>query len=510
MDENQLLADQPLWEKLIKKGFWLYFFMIITAPVWYVIKVVVSNQLSVEDVGIFYSVMGFVLLISMYNDLWLTEALQYFLPKYWLEKKYDHYKTIIVFTLLLQVTLWVLIALAIYFWADWLALHHFKSPEAAQIIKTLSFYFVWVNIVQVFTSLYYAFQDVKRYWWIEFSRLYSTLWFTLLFWVIQWLTVYNFSLAWIIWVGVSIVVSFLLFGKKYREWFYKGELVFDKTIIKEQLKYAFWVFLSANVSVVLAQIDQQLIVNLLWPISAWYFAIYLTIISLYTVITTPILSLVFPIVSELMVKKENVKLQLLQNILYKYFSVFALSIGGIFFVLWSEIAVIFFGQKFLYSWELLKFSSPLLIINILFTINFWILAWTGNVKQRSKILLVGLLVTIVSILLLITWFGLWLPGAVLWTVLWWIVLWILSFLFISKSQKISFDWKFFFKNLVAILFLCWWIYFCKDFFFVLEDVYRYKNLFYLILLCFFYYWIIALVDYKNIQLLFKEIKSIKS
>lgn len=46
----ELLADQPLGQKLIKKGFWLYFFMIISAPVTYIIKVIVSNNLSVEDV----------------------------------------------------------------------------------------------------------------------------------------------------------------------------------------------------------------------------------------------------------------------------------------------------------------------------------------------------------------------------------------------------------------------------------------------------------------------------
>jgi O-antigen/teichoic acid export membrane protein len=58
--EGELLADQPLGQKLIKKGFWLYFFTIITAPVGYIIKMIVSNTLSVEDVGIFYSVLGFI------------------------------------------------------------------------------------------------------------------------------------------------------------------------------------------------------------------------------------------------------------------------------------------------------------------------------------------------------------------------------------------------------------------------------------------------------------------
>lgn len=89
--------------------------MIITAPVGYLIKVIVSNTLSVEDVGVFYSVFGFVLLIAMYHDLGLTEALQYFLPKYRIERKYDNSKTIVVLTLIAQVTLGVGIAIGMYF-----------------------------------------------------------------------------------------------------------------------------------------------------------------------------------------------------------------------------------------------------------------------------------------------------------------------------------------------------------------------------------------------------------
>jgi O-antigen/teichoic acid export membrane protein len=88
--------------------------MIITAPVGYITKVIVSNTVSVEDVGIFYSVLGFVLLISNYHDLGLTEALKYFLPKYRIEKKYSEYKTTIVLTLIAQVTIGVIIAVAIY------------------------------------------------------------------------------------------------------------------------------------------------------------------------------------------------------------------------------------------------------------------------------------------------------------------------------------------------------------------------------------------------------------
>jgi len=508
--DGELLADQPLGHKLIKKGSWLYFFMIMTAPVGYLLKVIISNTLSVEDVGIFYSVLGFIMLVSIYNDLWLTEALQYFLPKYRIERKYDHYKTIIVLTLIAQVTLWIGIAIGMYFWADWLAIHHFKSAEAGQIIRTLCFYFIGINIIQVLTSIYYAFQDVKRYGRIDISRLYVTLWFTVFFWLTHSITVGNFSTARIIGVGVSILVWCLLLSKKYKETFVKWRILFQKDIIKKQLKYAFWIFLSANTWLVLTQLDQQLVINLLGPTAAWYFTNYLSILSVYTVITAPILSLVFPIVSEIMAKKDSTKLELLQNTLYKYFSVFALSIGWLFFVLGPEIAVILFGQKFFNSWELLMYSSPFLVINVLFTINFWILAGTGNVKQRTKILAIGLLITLISMITFITVFKRGLIGAVVGTIIGWIVLWLLSFKTINKIQKITFNRAFLIKNIVTIGIMCIGIRLWKNNFFVLENIYRYRNIGYLITILVSYYLIMAGVNYTSVKLLNKEIRAVKS
>jgi O-antigen/teichoic acid export membrane protein len=85
--------------------------MLLTAPIGYVVKVLISNTLSVEDVGIFYSVFGLVMLFCSYHDLGLTEALQYYLPKYWIHKEYDNYKTILYVTLFAQILTGTLIAL---------------------------------------------------------------------------------------------------------------------------------------------------------------------------------------------------------------------------------------------------------------------------------------------------------------------------------------------------------------------------------------------------------------
>jgi O-antigen/teichoic acid export membrane protein len=103
---------------------------------------------------------------------------------------------------------------------------------------------------------------------------------------------------------------------------------------------------------------------------------------MYGVIVWPILSLIFPIVTELITKAHHEKFATFQNILYKYFSVFALSIGGLFFAFGPEIASVLFGTKFMYSGQLLMYIGPFLIFNVLTSINYGILAGFGKVKQR--------------------------------------------------------------------------------------------------------------------------------
>jgi len=510
MEGDTLLQDQPLGQKLIKKGFWLYFFMLLTAPVGYIIKVLISNTLSVEDVGIFYSVFGLVMLFASYHDLWLTEALQYYLPKYWIHKEYNNYKTILYVTILAQILTGIIISLCLYFGADWLAINHFWSPAAAGVLKTLCRYFLGVNFIQVAGSVYISFQDIIASSLVDFVKYYSVLWFTLVFWITHTLTLDSYSLAWIVWVFFSMIFSLIWFKKKYGYTLQKWVFSPNMLLFTKQIKYASWIFLGANVATLFGQIDQQIIVHFLGSKAAGYYSNYWSLIMIYSLITWPLLSLIFPLVNELIQKNDHKKLELLQNTFYKYFSLLWISLGGLFLTLWEVIAIVLFGEKFLYSWTLVSYLSPFLIFSILYTINYWIMAWLGKVKQRVKILAWGLLTNVSLNLILIVWLWWWLTGAVIAIAASWIVLWGYSLHYINAFQKIDFDWKFFIKNSIFIVVLSIMTYFVWSKLFVLQDAFRLTNLWYLLLIGIIYYCLIAAVNYKSIISLIWEVKQMRN
>jgi len=66
-----LLEDENLGQKLVKKGFWLYLFSYLIAPAGYLVRLLISNspEVSVSDVGILYTIIGLVNFLNVYNDL---------------------------------------------------------------------------------------------------------------------------------------------------------------------------------------------------------------------------------------------------------------------------------------------------------------------------------------------------------------------------------------------------------------------------------------------------------
>ena len=503
--EIDLLVDQPLGKKLIKKGFWLYFFTIFIWPAGYLIRVLVSNSISVADVGIVYSVMGLVRILATYHDLWFTEALQYHLPKYWIQKKYNAYKTSIYLTLLVQVITWLVIAAILFFGADFLAAHYFHSPESAHIIKIFCLYFLWLGLYNILFSIYIAFQDIIQNRLIELIRSYSILIFSFCFILLGSLNMTTFTRAWVIGIGVALVFSFIVFIKKYSFTLKKWQIERSKDIIHRQVKYALRVFIGTNVAWLLFQLDQQFAIYFLWAEASGYYTNYTSLISLFTIITAPILSYIFPLTTELIAKNHHDKLILLKNMFYKYFSLFAISISWLFIVFGREISTVFFGQKFIYSWYLVEYSAIFLIFNILFSINFWFLAGMGKVKDRAKIIFFALIINIIlSLIFIQLW---WLIGIVIAMIITWIVLFYLSYRLINRDKQIVFDRKYIIKNIIGIAIVCIILYYIKDRIFVLEDAQRYRNFLYLGLITIGYYLYILGINYKNIVMIKKELRN---
>jgi O-antigen/teichoic acid export membrane protein len=157
----EIQQDIPLKDKLIKKGFWLYLFAFLIAPTGYIIKLIAARTMDPEDIGLFYAILGLIGVVSSYNDLGLTESLQYFLPHYLIDKDYIKAKSLLVTTWVIQFVSGIMIGIVLRIMAPWLANHYFQSSQAIEILRRFCLYFLVVNLFQVMQSLFLAAQDTK-------------------------------------------------------------------------------------------------------------------------------------------------------------------------------------------------------------------------------------------------------------------------------------------------------------------------------------------------------------
>ena len=145
------------------------------------------------------------------------------------------------------------------------------------------------SLIEIFVIIFVSFQDTFSSGLVDFLRQITVLIFTIIFWLSASLSIESYALAWLIGVGVAIIVGFSLLYKKYRHFFLQAPLVIDKKLIKKQISYAFLVFLTANVGTALGQIDQQVIVNILGTESAGYFSNFNALLTIFTLVATPLL-----------------------------------------------------------------------------------------------------------------------------------------------------------------------------------------------------------------------------
>lgn len=506
--EIDLLPDQSLGEKLIKKGFWLYFFSYLIAPTGYIIKVLVSNTMSVSEVWLLYSILSFMILLSTYNGLWLTESIKYFLPKYIIDKDKNSIKSSIVYSLIVQLFTSIVVIVILVFGADWLAINYFHEVNAASTIKILWLYFLWMNLFQMLSNIFISIQDTFNTKIIEFIKMWATVIFVVLFFLFWESNIWTYSLSWILWLFISVGAGLIIFNWKYKSLILKWKLIFTKDKKKQYIKYSLWTFWAMNAAILLTQIDQQMAVVMLWSEAAGYLTNYLSSLRIYNLIVAPIMLIILPLISQLTTNQDIKKMGSMQWFFYTYLSIFALTLSWLFFVLWPEINIVLFGAKFLFSGKLLSLWWLFILFPVLWLYNYHVLGWLGLVKKRTYIIVKAAIINLILNYVGARYFGLY--GIVVWTIL------INIFIFISFDKfirnKISFwlDYKHILLNFFSIVILCSIIYWIKTKLFILDDIYRWENLLYLVVIWFVYYFLICFINYRKVLILKKEFKKIKA
>ena len=498
--------DNSLSEKFIKKWFWLYFFSFIIWPIWYFIKIIISSELSVSEVWLLYWIMWLINLVSAYNDLWLTDSLNYFVPKFITEKRYDKVKSILFYSFGVQMITWIGIAFFFFFWADYIAESYFKASQAWNIMKIFAFFFLSVNIFQLISTFFIVVQNTFYNKILDLLRIWFTLIFASFLYFLDLWNIVNYSYSWLVWLLIWTIFWVGIFYNKYYKIYLKNEkILWDKTLIKQICKYALSVFIWMQAWAILWQIDMQMIIYFLGTTDAGYYTNYFSIITIPTLLIWPIFGLLYPIFSEMYSKNEIEKINQVKSIFQKNFLSLTIAFNLLFFVFAEVLATTLFSEKFITSWVILRYSILFFSFNFLLQMNSNILAAMWKIKERIYIIFISVLLSFIVNYILIN--SMWVNGAALTSGILWVFFWIMTEYVLWKQFKVKFDFKYLFKN-ISILWTIWvisYIYVIPLFIWLT----RFESL---LLFCFYsiiYFIIFIIINLKEFKIFLWEIKRIR-
>ncbi len=494
-----------LAEKFLKKWFWLYAFSFIIWPIWYLIKIIISKDLKVEEIWIIYWFLSLITLISAFNDFWMTESLNKFIPEFATQKKYDKVKLSLFYAFCVQIITWIILFLFFYFFAWFVATNYLKSPESINVVKTLSFYYLWINIFGLISTFFRAIQNTFLHKLWDFVRMIFVFWMCLFFFLTKTWNIENYSLSWLTWIYAWMIFWTILFYFKYYRVYLKDEKIYlDKTLIKKIFSYSILVFISAQASTILSQMDMQMILYFLWNKDAWFYTNYLSLINIPVMLLGPIFLITLSIFSQLHSSGEIEKIKKAKELLSSTFIIISTSLNIFFFVFSKQIALFFFWEKFLTSWVILKYSILFLVFNFLLQINFSILAAIWQLKERLRIISIAIIFNWILNLIFIK--IIWAAWAALATWLGWILIYVLSEIKL-KEYKIWLDKKMILKNIIFL----WIIWILMNLFVV--DLFVWLSTFKIFIwlwICFvIYYLCFALINFRYLKSSLGEVKRLK-
>lgn len=502
------MIDQhtSLGEKFLKKWVWLYVFGYIIAPIGYIIKIIISHELSVSEVGIIYGIISLITMISAFNDMGMSESMNHFIPRFLTGKNYGKIKTILCYALIAQMTTWILIA-ALFFWgANVIANMYFHSPEAVEVLQVFALYFLWINVFQVLSMFFMSVQNTFLNKVIDLFRMSFSLISVVCIWVLSLSSMLYFSYAWIIGLYIWLCIAWVLFYKKYYiPYFYQESIIWEKSFFKEIFSYASIVFLWAQAWTILSQIDMQMILYILGTQEAWYYTNYLSIITIPFLIFGPIFWMLFPVFSELYAQWESKKIQNIKSKLQKNFIAISLHYNFLFFIFAPVIAIILFWEKFIISGYILQYSILFLVFNFLLQINFNIMAWVWKVRERVRIICLAIVFNIVMNIICIH--LLWVYGAALATWLWWLLIFILSERSLKTDFRTHISYNFIVKNIIwsGIIGLSFYLIFYSLF----QDPWRIQNLCILIAISIIWTLLIWVINKREFINIFQKLKELR-
>jgi stage V sporulation protein B len=422
------------FKKTARGALFIFLGSIIGSGFAYLFRMVLVRRISVEEYGLFASVIAFITLFEIFRSWGLSHSLVKFVSNLFALEKKEEGNKIAYITLIVETVLAILLATIIKAFDQSLALNYFKQPFAVFVISWGLIYFVLEAISSVFRS---SFQGIQK---IHLSALKKPL-FNIFSFIGVLLIPFDGAILPVISVTFGLFLSTMILGILFfRNFPIRSLKIVDfKKYLPGLFSFGFPLALASLGAMVIAQFDTIMLTSMKGLREVGIYNIILPFAMILSFLGQGLEKVLFPLTSEFEAKDSFERIKSSFNTAYKFSIVGSLFLSLPLFIFSEFLLAKFFTLDYVVGSTAFRILLIGVIFLIISNINIGILFGLGKTKKIAKISFVSASSNIFLNLILIPTFGI--NGAAIATTFSFILNLVLSFYSIRKEINVSFPLK---------------------------------------------------------------------
>jgi len=247
------LSEDVHLKELIQGSLTFLILRIFGMMVGYTFTLIVTRNLGASAWGIFALSFTVFQITSVIGKLGLDTALLRFIAQYNAQRKVKTAKYIYLKSIIVIIPLSFLLSVFLYYLSPLLAEKVFGKPHLASYFKLMSFALIPFVLLSINSESLRAFKKIKEYITLQnlLPFLCAFIFFSIFFYILHIKNIKVIIIAYILGIGVSFFISFLLLNKEFSN--KNGEL--EKISLRQILSVSLPMFLSSSLFMVMSWTD---------------------------------------------------------------------------------------------------------------------------------------------------------------------------------------------------------------------------------------------------------------
>lgn len=398
--------------RFVKGSAIIFVALIASGFIAFLLRMFLARSFSVEEYGFFYTAIALVSFFGLFRGFGLGSALVKHIPEFKLRGQSSKIKSSVILVLLFSGITSFLVAAMLFTFSDQIVLA-FSSPadlavvgmaNASFVVKILSIWFFVAIFSGTFVTAFRGLQNMLAYALMTFFEIFFVLLSAILLVGLFGIGIGGAAFAYVLAFLITAVLGLFLFWRGYPQ-VLREKVRITKPLVKKLFVFALPVFIGGLGGLIIGYTDTLMIAGFWSSKQVGFYQTAQPAARILWYLVTPLVVVLFPMISELWARRERKLLRNALHFLIK-FSFILIIPAALVFIAFPDIVInLLFGPKYLAGTTVLQILAGAAIVYMLYAILVSTINGIGKPIINTKVVGVMACLNLAGNLLLIPAYG---------------------------------------------------------------------------------------------------------